>query len=75
MRDSCCWYVRVCVCLQLATWVDESIRGVAQRLELKAQTYAELAGEVVTQLHVSEVVSAVVTETNKIYWWWVVYAC
>lgn len=61
----------LCDSLQLATWVDSSVRGMAHQLELKAQTYAELAGEVVSQLHVSEIVSAVVTETHKIYWWYV----
>ena len=53
----------------MATWTNETVRGVAQRLEVKVQPYPELNGETITQLHVSELVSAVVTETSKIFWW------
>ena len=53
----------------MATWVNETVRGVAKRLEVKAYLYPELGGEIVGQLFVSEVVSAVVTESNKIFWW------
>ncbi len=56
-------------CVQLATWTDESVRGVAQRLELKAQLFPELSGETVGQLYVSELVSAAVTDSSKIFWW------
>ena len=45
------------------------MRGVAQRLEIKAQVHTELSGETINQLHVSELVSAVVTESSKIFWW------
>ncbi len=53
----------------MATWVNETVRGVAQRLEMKVQLYPELSGETITQLHVSELVSAVVTDSSKIFWW------
>ncbi len=59
----------VCLYVQLASWTDETVRGVAQRLELKVLASPELSGETLSQLYVSELVSAVVTESNKIFWW------
>ena len=56
--------------LQLATWLDSSVSSVSSHLEQKAQHFSELSGESITFLHVSELLSAVVTETGKIYWWW-----
>lgn len=53
----------------MATWINETVRGVAQRLEMKAQLHSELSGETMNQLHVSELVSAIVTESSKIFWW------
>ena len=43
--------------------------SVSSQLEQKAQYFSELSGETITALHVSELLSAVVTETGKIYWW------
>lgn len=45
------------------------MRGLAKRLEVKVHSYPELSGETITHLHVSELVSAVVTESSKIFWW------
>ena len=55
--------------LQLAAWLDSSVSSVSSQLEQKAQHFTELSGETVTSLHVCELLSAVVTESGKIYWW------
>ena len=62
----------LCLCvsvLQLATWLDSSVSSVSSQLEQKAQHFSELSGETITGLQVSELFSAVVTESGKIYWW------
>ena len=43
--------------------------SVSSQLEQKAQHFSELNGETVSALRVSELLSAVVTESGKVYWW------
>ena len=54
---------------KLATWLDSSVSSVSSQLEQKAQHFSELNGETISGLHISELLSAVVTESGKIYWW------
>ncbi len=55
--------------LQVATFVDGSVREFASRLEGKAVAVSELSGESISTLSVSELVSAIATESGKVYWW------
>ena len=65
--------IRVCdlvVCMmQVASWLDCSLSPVARVVEQVAHAPCELAGETVTQLQASHLFSAVLTSSNKIYWW------
>lgn len=45
------------------------MREFASRLEMRACVISEWSGESVASLSVSELVSAVATESGKIYWW------
>lgn len=58
-----------CLSVQVATWLDRSVHAVSGRLEHKAQSFSELAGETVSQLHVCELFSVVSTESGKLFWW------
>lgn len=49
--------------------MDMSVHDFASRLEGCACVISELNGESVASLSVSELVSAVATESGKIYWW------
>ncbi len=57
------------MCVQVGTFVDTSVREFACRLEGRACVMSELCGDGVASLSVSELVSAVATESGKIYWW------
>ena len=64
-------YIHTHTHTQLATWVDESVGRVGARLERRASAWPELASETVSQLHVCELFSALLTESGKIFWWYV----
>ncbi len=49
--------------------MDGSVREFASRLEGKAVAVSELSGESISTLSVSELVSAIATESGKVYWW------
>ena len=54
---------------QLATGVDRSVFEGGRRLVSEARHWAELAGETVSQLHTSELITAAITDSGKIFWW------
>ena len=64
-----CVCVCVCACVQVASWLDSSVSPVVNVVEQVAHTPSELAGETVLQLRSSNLFSAVITTSHKIYWW------
>lgn len=56
---------------QVATWVDDSVGMIGEKLEHSAQVFSELSGENVVQLHTCELFTAVLTESGKVFWWYV----
>lgn len=55
---------------KVATWVDETINIVANKLEHCAQSYPEFQrGDRISQLHTCSLYSCVRLESGALYWW------
>lgn len=48
---------------------------IGGKLEHPAQVFSELSGESVAQLHTCELFTAVLTESGKVFWWYVRQTC
>ncbi len=56
--------------VQVATWVDDSLSLVANKLEHSVQLFAEFQTDKVVSLHTCSLYTCARLESGALYWWY-----
>lgn len=54
---------------KVATWIDDTLAIVAQKLEHAAQTFTEFQADKIASLHTCSLFTCARLESGALYWW------
>ena len=60
---------------KVATWIDDTLGVVAQKLEHAAQTFTEFQSDKISSLHTCSLFTCARLESGALYWWYVLDLC